>query len=1126
MAIYGQMVVPSKAGGGSLPTNNETPTPYVPGVGVNARFSDAGAQIAGQAAAKAGEGFGNLGKGLQKLGGFGMIMASRENRLDLARADEAFAALQTEAIAKQTEWEKLKGLQGVDVLEMKAKWWDDAHARHMEGLGDAGKRYYNLQSDRLGVTLDQWASRYGENQRTAYEKQAIAFGMDSEANAMMLAPLDFDSVDRSLAHIKVMVDRSAMTQGLDANTANQMYQAAASKAVGNTLGMLLGQGKITEAEAFIGRYGGLMTAADHAKANEQYNQAVLARARTQGNADDWRGIAQLAGGGANQPGAWNMVVASQAQRLKGTPYQYGTMRDCSGYTTTVWKPLIADPSIRAELFGGEGGRGTSEGIVVGAAKHTAPGGKPLRNEQLQPGMVGPGMVIGLDTGRHGKRDAGRQYGMDHIVWTYMGQDGVLMVSESSGGGRGVHDTPYEEWYRNNSHNKLYGASLVPLLQGNQPAGPGAPSGFVEYTGKDRGNSIPERQHNPGAVKPPKGYSTFKSDAEGFLAQAEALRNEKYYGGKTIEQIVLTYVGYNPKPSYWAKVKEQGFDLKEVPNLKDNKVLARLMIGLARGESPLGKHYEPEQIEALLAGGAQARPQAQAQAPAAKLSGGAKDMYDMVESNIRSGNMSRQQAEAFLQESMQKAKAKSSSQDATTKKMAEGDYEAARQALAALQQGQPQAGAPVQAPAMQAGSPVQQGMPMQAGYPAQGNPRGFFLTQESQGALAQLQGDARARSLSRELDQQIDAGAISYGQAQAQANQIQDEKLRLGVLSELSRSNGIRQTLERETVDKAAAEAGVAIEGIQKRFDGGDESGAAKQLWDMVKQAQNAHLASPRDKGLKAKYKVLKEAYSAMTGGASLATDPEVFNQLAEGIANGTITTEDQLIKVPAYTRMASKDKNGLKTLMKNLQKVDRQTLQSLFNDIIGSPMEPGIDKETRAKRQAQWKQIQLDVAQAARETNLGSNEEWLKKQVERYAVGTVTPKPWFMPNGEATVGEERVGERHGDYLPQVSEQELNAAGAVLGRMPKAGVEVYQEMARKWVEKHSTFSDKQNVAKYLFLRSQQEAQLRAGRPPARPAGVPEKAQWVNNEQFGWGWQWSKPNGREEFEPYIFKPRVEG
>lgn len=1100
MAIYGQMVVPSKAGGGSLPTNSETPTPYVPGVGVNGRFSDAGVQIAGQAAQQAAQGMGNLGKGLQKLGGFGMIMASRENRLDLARADEAFAALQTEAIAKQTEWEKLKGLPGVDVLQMKARWWDDAHARHMEGLGDAGKRYYNLQSDRLGVTLDQWASRYGEQQRMAYEKQAIAFGMDSEANAMMLAPLDFDSVDRSLAHIKVMVDRSAMTQGLDANTAGQMYQAAVSKAVGNTLGMLLGQGKITEAEAFIGRYGGLMTAADHAKANEQYNQAVLARARTQGNADDWRGIAQLAGGGANQPGAWNMVVASQAQRLKGTPYQYGTMRDCSGYTTTVWKPLIADPAIRAELFGGEGGRGTSEGIVVGAAKHTVPGGKPLRNEQLQPGMVAPGMVIGLDTGRHGKRDAGRQYGMDHIVWTYMGQDGVLMVSESSGGGRGVHDTPYEEWYRNNSHNKLYGASLVPLLQGNQAGGPGAPTGFVEYTGDDRGNTIPERQHNPGAIKPPKGYSTFKSDAEGFLAQAEALRNEKYYGGKNIEQIVLTYVGYNPKPSYWAKVKEQGFDLKEVPNLKDNKVLARLMIGLARGESPLGKHYEPEQIEALLAGGAQARPQAQAQAPAVKMSKDVKETYDAFMEQVQKGMMPIERFQGMAEEW-----AKDSRPNVARR---------GREILAALQQGQPQAGAPVQAPAMQ------------AGYPAQGNTRGFFLTQESQGALAQLQGDARARSLSRELDQQIDAGALSYGQAQAQANQIQDEKLRLGVLSELSRSNGIRQTLEREAVDKAAAEAGVAIEGIQKRFDGGDESGAAKQLWDMVKQAQNAHLASPRDNGLQAKYKVLKEAYSAMTGGSSLATDPEAFNQLAEGIANGQITTEDQLIKVPAYTRMASKDKQGLKTLMKNLQKVDRQTLQNLFNDIIGSPMEPGIDKDTRQKRQAMWKQLQLDVVQTARETNLGSNEEWLKKQVERYAVGTVTPKPWFMPNGEATVGEERVGEKRGDYLPKASEQELSAAGAVLGRMPKAGVEVYQEMARKWVEKHSTFSDKQNVAKYLFLRSQQEAQLRAGRPPARPAGVPEKAQWVNNDQFGWGWQWSKPNGREEFEPFIYKPRVEG
>ena len=414
--------------------------------------------------------------------------------------------------------------------------------------------------------------------------------------------------------------------------------------------------------------------------------------------------------------------------------------------------------------------------------------------------------------------------------------------------------------------------------------------------------------------------------------------------------------------------------------------------------------------------------------------------------------------------------------------------------------------------------------MMQGGPGMG--RGLYASPETMAALSEMQGTARARSMGEWYNAEIEAGRMTYGEAMKQALQIQDDKLRRGVQGELSQGETIRKTLEREAFDKTTEEMGTTIAALQKKFDSGDQAGALKELFDLMKQTQTDSIAAPGDKNLRRKLKVYEDAYKAMSGGRSLSTDPEAFNQLTQGIADGAITSEEQLAKSPAYATMAAKDKNGLKTLMKNLQKVDRQTLQNLFNDIIGSPMEPGIDKDTRQKRQARWKQIQLDVVQAARETNLGSNEEWLRKQVERYAVGTVTPKPWFMPNEEATVGEERVGERHGDYLPQAGKEALDAAGAVLGRMPKAGVEVYQEMARKWVEKHSTFSDKQNVAKYLFLRSQQEAQLRAGRPPARPAGVPEKAQWVNNEQCGWGWQWSKPNGREEFEPFIYKPRVEG
>ncbi|MCR5259085.1 MAG: lytic transglycosylase domain-containing protein, partial [Desulfovibrio sp.] len=179
-------------------------------------------------------------------------------------------------------------------------------------------------------------------------------------------------------------------------------------------------------------------------------------------------------------GDWNRGIAAEALRRRGTPHGgVGSGNDCSAYTGAIWKPYIADPKARQAIFGPDGGRSTSENIVQETANRTQ-GGRTLGNMDLAPGRVGPGMVIGLDTGQRA-HDRGRRLGIDHIVSTYMGADGRLMVTESSSDkrpGGGVHDTPYEEWYARNKGHKLYGASLVPLLQGG-----GSPSGGYSAGGR-------------------------------------------------------------------------------------------------------------------------------------------------------------------------------------------------------------------------------------------------------------------------------------------------------------------------------------------------------------------------------------------------------------------------------------------------------------------------------------------------------------------------------------------------------------------------------------------------------------------------------------------------------------------
>lgn len=1047
MAIYGNMVVPSKPGGG-LPTSNAGGEIYAPGQGVSGRLSDAGIQLAaqagqiqGQAEKQAGESWGNLGKGLQKLGGFGMIMASREARLDMAKAQEAVSRLQIEGIEERTRLSRLHGAGAVgadgkslDVEEQWRNWYTQAKARHGEGLGEYGKRYFDLHADTYNVQQQAWAAQYAEQQLGRFQDQQLAFAVDAESSVIGQDPTNAQVVSGSLGRIFALIDQKGQRMGWTPDMAQQAKQAAAGQAMGNAMLQQMQLGRPDVAQALFGQYGHLLSQAQYVQVFQAYQQALLAQGKIDMQSNNWRALGQL-GGQSSRP--LDMHIEAATSRKAGTPYAYGTMRDCSGHTCEMWQQAPIDPAVRERIFGKPGAHITSDEIIARAAKET---GHMFRGAEITPQTVGGGWVIGVSTGK-----AGREEGISHIVTTFVNSQGVLMVSEASR--QGIHSEPFVDWYRRYKPEQLRGANLTGLMAGGAPhptpgapAG-GTPAGYQEYT-KERGGSIAETHHNPGNIRHNgKDYDYYQSDADGWRDMAAVLRKPGY-ANLTVRQIAERYVtghvGGKVVDSYFQAIQKQGFSLDEKPNLQDPIVLARLMKGMAVGESPLGQKYTVEQIHALVAAGGQG------------------------------------------------------------------------------------------AGPMKGGAPGQPGMPMMQGGSGMG--RGLYASPETVAALGQMQGTARARSMGQWYNAEIEAGRMTYGEAMQQAQLIQDDKLRAGVKTELSQNETIRQTLEKEAVGKAVSEAGAAIEAIQKQYDSGDEAGAVKKLWDLVKTAQTEAVASPRDKGAQAKYKALKEAYSAMSGGAALATDPEAFNSLSQGIADGEITTEEQLVKNPAYMRMASKDKNGLKTLMKNLQKVDVKELQSAFNEIIGSPLEEGIEKDEKQRRNAMWKQIQLDVAHTAKETNLGTNAEWLRKQVERYASGTVTPRASWLPDGEkGTVGRERTGEKRGDYLPEASQQELDKASTALETLfdsdDKTAGTTYMAEARKWKERHSATADEKQVAKLLWVRSQREADARNGRSPARTKGVPEQAKFVQHKSLGWGWTWREGASRK-FEPYIYTASREG
>ena len=621
MAIYGQMVVPQKAAGAALPTNGQTPAPYVPGAEVSARYSDAGGALAGQGARQSAQALGELGRA---LGGATIKLEDVYIRYQETRARDAYNRYVQEEMQMRPEWDRLQGANAIDeksgVIAQKSRWQADARARYEKELGGMARNMFMRQADQYDAQTNAWALTKTNREMEAYQDST---DKGTVSIATQRALNDPSYLPQAMGVIMAVNQRKGARKGWSPEAVQAQTQDDVGVMFAGAIGNMVMVGDLQGAMNLFSQARQFLPADKAAMLQQHIGSGVIAHVRAQVEAGDIAGARRTlesAGspafaGGAGQPGSWNQGVAAEAARRRGMPHGgVGSSNDCSAYTGAIWRGYIADPQVRQAIFGPDGGRSTSENIVQETANRTQ-GGRLLGNAELAPGMVGAGMVIGIDSGPH-SHDKGRRLGIDHIVSTYMGADGRLMVTESSSDkrpGGGVHDTPYDQWYAANSKHRLFGATLVPLLQGGAQAGAsGVPAGWQEWTG-ERGNSIPERQHNPGAVKPPEGYSSFRSDAEGFLAQAKALRNEKYYGGKNIEQIVLTYVGYNPDKDYWAKVKEQGFSLKEVPNLKDNKVLARLMIGLARGESNLGKHYEPEQIEALLAGGAQLQPQPQAQA---------------------------------------------------------------------------------------------------------------------------------------------------------------------------------------------------------------------------------------------------------------------------------------------------------------------------------------------------------------------------------------------------------------------------------------------------------------------------------------------------------------------------------
>lgn len=184
----------------------------------------------------------------------------------------------------------------------------------------------------------------------------------------------------------------------------------------------------------------------------------------------------------------SIMASTQDAVDRGVTYGFGGKNsqtgavDCSGWIAEQNTALMDNINavVGKDVFSAEarqvlkkGSTGGAAGIIQAVSEAT---GEQLSNAELTPDKIREGMMIGMDTGEHGW-DAGRYKGIDHIVQTFRDPEtGQMMVSESSSK-RGVHATPYEEWYKQwGGKANLYGTDVTRLadasmLEGFKPATP-------------------------------------------------------------------------------------------------------------------------------------------------------------------------------------------------------------------------------------------------------------------------------------------------------------------------------------------------------------------------------------------------------------------------------------------------------------------------------------------------------------------------------------------------------------------------------------------------------------------------------------------------------------------------------
>lgn len=279
MAIYGNMVVPSKARGGALPTDNSDRTVYQPGSEVSARYSDAGGVLAAQAQGKEAEGLQGLARGIGQLPGAFVAIYDRQRRLEQARAQEYVAQMRNSYLNEQNYLSRLKGADAVgangkpDVMAHYAKWKESAVNAMPKDLGEWGSRYAKLHLDTLFAQSQSWAQNYQDSQLDAYQQSADKAAAQARVD-LAAANRDNPALQQQLfGESDAAVQRQGERAGLSQDAIEQNKKAARADIVKAQIADAAASDDLPGMFSVLNRLGSYLSAADFAVAKNQVNQA-------------------------------------------------------------------------------------------------------------------------------------------------------------------------------------------------------------------------------------------------------------------------------------------------------------------------------------------------------------------------------------------------------------------------------------------------------------------------------------------------------------------------------------------------------------------------------------------------------------------------------------------------------------------------------------------------------------------------------------------------------------------------------------------------------------------------------------------------------------------------------------